>query len=83
MKKKFLAYILLLILALSACGHTTENSIRPAKKVGTIILSVNPAAEDCGLKAINLTTINENIEDTEVTEDMELHQLYLPAEQTE
>ena len=172
MKKKFLAYILLLILALSACGHTTENSIRPAKKVGTVILSVNPAveveydenglvmdviglnedglelaankedllgipclialhtlivqindagffisdfggegreiilllekgsiyhkgflkaleesiydaAEDCGLKAINLTTINENIEDTEITEDMELHQLYLPAEQTE
>ena len=169
MKKRILAYILLLVLTLSACGNTTESSIQPAEKVGTIILSVNPAveleydgnglvmdviglnedglelaankedfvgipclvalhtlivqindagffisdfggegreiflllekgsvyhkgflkaleqsvykaAEECGLKAITLTTINENNEDTELTENLELHQLYLPEE---
>lgn len=169
MKKRILAYILLLVLTLSACGNTTESSIQPVEKVGTIILSVNPAmeleydgnglvmdviglnedglelaankedlvgipclvalhtlivqindagffvsdfggegreiflllekgsvyhkgflkaleqsvyeaAEECGLKAITLTTINENNEDTELTENLELHQLYLPEE---
>lgn len=169
MKQKLLAYILLAVMVLSACGNTTESSIQPVEKVGTIILSVNPAveleydnnglvidviglnedglelaankedllgtpclvalhtlitqindagffvsdfggegreiflllekgsvyhkgflkaleqsvyeaAEECGLTAINLTTINENIEDTELTEDLQLHQLYLPVE---
>ena len=42
--------------------------------------SVYEAAEECGLKAITLTTINENNEDTELTENLELHQLYLPEE---
>jgi len=171
MRKNLLAYILLfaILFALPACGNTTEDSIQPAKRVGTIILSVNPAveleydenglvmdviglnedglelaankedlldipclvalhtliveindagffvsdfggegreiflllekgsiyhkgflraleqsvyqaAEECGLQAITLTTIDENIEDTEIKEDIELHQLYLPEE---
>lgn len=172
MKKKLLAYILMAMMALSACGNTTEDSIQPIEKAGTVILSVNPAveveydadglvmditglnedgldlaaneedligipclialhtlivdindagffisdfggegreiilllekgsvyhkgflkaleqsvykaAEECGLKAITLTTINENIEDTELTEDLKLHQLYLPAGESE
>lgn len=44
--------------------------------------SVYKAAEECGLKAITLTTINENIEDTALKEDLTLHQLYLPSNKT-
>ena len=44
--------------------------------------SVYESAEACGLKAITLTTINENIEDAELTEDLQLHQLYLPDNET-
>ena len=171
MKQKLLTYILLfaMLFALPACGNTTADSIQPAQKAGTIILSVNPAveleydenglvmdiiglnedglelaankedllgvpclvvlhtliveindagffisdfggegreiflllekgsiyhkgflkaleqsiyqaAEECGLQAISLTTINENIEGKEITEDIQLHQLYLSAE---
>ena len=47
MKKLLLTYILLAVMtfSMSACGNTTEESIRPVEKAGTIILSVNPAVE--------------------------------------
>ena len=47
MKKLLLTYILLAVmtLSMSACGNTTEESIRPVEKAGTIILSVNPSVE--------------------------------------
>lgn len=44
--------------------------------------SVYKAAEECGLTAINLITINENSEETKLTENLQLHQLYL-SEKTE
>lgn len=40
--------------------------------------AVYQSAEECGLKAVNLTTIEENYEDTTLSTDLELHQLYLP-----
>ena len=47
MKKILLAYILLLtmILTLPACQRNSDNDIHTVEKVGTIILSVNPAVE--------------------------------------
>ena len=47
MKKKLLTYMLLLamVLALPACGNTTESSIQPVEKVGTILISLNPEIE--------------------------------------
>ena len=44
--------------------------------------SVSQAAAECGLAAVTLTTINENTEDTELTEDLKLHHLYLPDNET-
>lgn len=167
MKKKSLIYILISLFLLSACGNSVEDSIHPAEKVGTIILSVNPAveleydgnglvmdviglnedglelaankedligvpclvalhtlivdindagffvsdfggegreiylllekgslyhqgflralekavykaAEECGLETVSLTTIEEGKEEEPLTEDLQLHQLYLP-----
>lgn len=40
--------------------------------------AVYASAEECGLKAINLTTIEENEIDQKITKDLKLHQLYLP-----
>lgn len=168
MKKLLLTYILLAVmtLSMSACGNTTEDSIQPVEKAGTVILSVNPsveitydtnglvmdikglnedglnlvaqeedllgepclvalhklivdindagffisdfggegreiflylqkgsiyhkgflsaleksvykAAEECGLTAVSLTTIDANEEDTQLQEDLKLHQLFL------
>ena len=45
MKKKLLTYMMMIVLLLgmSACGNTTEESIQPVEKAGTVILSVNPS----------------------------------------
>lgn len=40
--------------------------------------SVYQSARECGLGTINLTTIEEEKENKELTEDLQLHQLYLP-----
>ena len=39
--------------------------------------SIFEAAEECGLTAVTLTTIDANAEDSELKEDLKLHQLYL------
>ena len=39
--------------------------------------SIFEAAEECGLTAVTLTTIDANAEDTELKEDLKLHHLYL------
>ena len=39
--------------------------------------SISEAADECGLTAVTLTTVNANAEDTELKEDLKLHQLYL------
>lgn len=44
--------------------------------------SIYQAAEECGLTAVTLTTIDANAEDTELKEDLKLHHLYL-SENTE
>ena len=45
MKKKLLTYMMMIVLlfGMSACGNTTEESIQPVEKAGTVILSVNPS----------------------------------------
>ena len=47
MKQKLLTYILMfaMLLGLPACGNTTESSIQPVEKVGTILISLNPEIE--------------------------------------
>ena len=39
--------------------------------------SIFQAAEECGLTAVTLTTVDANVEDTELKEDLKLHHLFL------
>ena len=39
--------------------------------------SIFEAADECGLTAVTLTTVDANAEDTELKEDLKLHHLYL------
>ena len=41
--------------------------------------SISEAAEECGLTAVTLTTVDANAEETKLQEDLKLHHLYLSA----
>lgn len=42
MKRKLLAYILLIVLALSGCNNSADHGVQPVEKSGAIIISLHP-----------------------------------------